>query len=69
MLNINLVYFKVDNARQTDEKEKTENYLYKHVKETMTNSYNVNKKSYYAKFYTDKLGTINEMAEQIPRKI
>ena len=35
----------------------------------MTNSYNVNKKSYYAKFYTDKLGTINEMAEQIPRKI
>ena len=35
----------------------------------MTNSYNVNKISYYAKFYTDKLGSLDEMVEQIPKKM
>ena len=35
----------------------------------MTNSYNVNKISYYAKNYTDKLGSLDEMVEQIPKKM
>ena len=48
---------------------KQKKYLYKHVKETMTNSYNVNKISYYAKNYTDKLGSLDEMVEQIPKKM